>query len=127
MKTLTPSGAPRVPPSSPHRWRHRGRLRESIGEARLMVGNAILMMCARAEFTQGLPFRCRHRPAVAAGDFAPDSSRLRARHAHDEGQGDGPWSRSLPRGRREARPATDRYDPYEAEAFRLWALKQRGK
>ena len=41
-------------------------------------------------------------------DFAPDDTGLRPRHAHDEGQGDGPWPRSFPPRGCEAGPAADR-------------------
>jgi replication-associated recombination protein RarA len=49
----------------------RERYSKSIGEARLMIGNAIRMM-ARAPKSRGLPFRRRHRPAVDVGRFRSD-------------------------------------------------------
>ena len=130
MKTSTRSRRRRSFRSSRHRSRQsRDRYGKSIGEARLMVGNCDPHDVPRAEVPRWLPLRCGHRASVAClrtsrrtiPDYAIDM------HTH-EGQGDGPWPRSLPQRRREAGPAADRAEiPIEDEAYRLWAIKQRSK
>jgi len=73
--------------------------------------------------------------SLRGGDRAARSTRrlragdtgLGARHAHDEGQGDG---RGLDHFRSEGAklvPPPTADDPYEDEAYRLWALKQQGR
>ena len=44
----------------------RERYSKRIGEARLMVGNAIRMMCRAAEVPRGLSLRCGHRASIHA-------------------------------------------------------------
>ena len=84
---------------------------------------ATIRMMARSEVTRRLPFRCRDRFAVAVEDFAPDTG-LGPRHAHDEGEGEGAWPRSF-FGRKARKLVPEpTADPYEDEAYRLWAIKQ---
>ncbi len=84
------------------------RYSKSIGETRLMVGNMIRMMCRSPKSRAGCHFAAAIGLRSLLEWLRADDTGLRARHAHDEGQGDGPWSRSFPRGRREADPAADR-------------------
>jgi replication-associated recombination protein RarA len=84
------------------------RYSKSIGEARLMVGNCIRMMCRAPKFPRWLSLRRGHRTAIDAGGFRSDDPRLRSRSAHHQGQGDGPWPRSFRQRGREAGPAADR-------------------
>jgi hypothetical protein len=83
-------------------------------------------ICER-EVPRGLPLRCGHRVAVDAGgfradipDWANDQHTLAGRklgcgldHFRSEG------ARLIPP------PTAD--DPFEDEAYRLWAIKQRSK
>jgi len=82
----------------------------------------------RAEVPRWLSLRCGHRVAIDAGRFRSDHSRLGTRSAHVAGQGDGARARSLPQ-REGAKlvPPPTADDPYEDEAYRLWALKQQGR
>jgi hypothetical protein len=79
----------------------RERYSKSIGEARLMVGNCIRMMARAPKSRAG----CHFAAAIGLRSMLEGF----ARHAHDEGQGNGPWSRSFSEGRREAGTAADRW------------------
>ncbi len=75
----------------------RERYSKSIGEARLMVGNCIRLMCRAPKSRAGCQLRLR------AGD-----TRLGQRPAHAGRPQAVPWSRSLPQGRRALGAAADR-------------------
>lgn len=105
----------------------RERYSKSIGEARLMVGNAIRMMCRSPKSRAGCHFAAAIGLRSSLEDFAPtipswanDQHTLAGKklgrgldHFRDEG------AKLVPP------PTGD--DPYEEEAYRLWALKQRGR
>ncbi|MGX1058855.1 hypothetical protein AB7M74_009807 [Bradyrhizobium japonicum] len=128
MKTSTPLPAPHVAPFVATALAQvEGAL--SIGEARLMVGHRDPHDGVRAEVPRGLPLRCRHRLRSLLEDYAPTIPTGPTINTHSPGEA-GPRSRTLPQlpqGRREVDPATDRDDPYEDEAYRLWAIKQQSK
>jgi replication-associated recombination protein RarA len=105
----------------------RERYGKSIGEARLMVGNVIRIMCAAPKSRAGCHFAAAiglrsqlegYVPVIP--DWANDQHTLAGRklgrgldHFRSEG------ARLIPP------PTGD--DPYEDEAYRLWAIKQRSK
>ncbi len=105
----------------------RERYSKSIGEARLMVGNCIRMMCRAPKSRAGCHFAAAIGLRSMLEDFAPtipdwaiDQHTLKGKamgrgldHFRSEG------AKLVP-------PPTGR-DPYEDEAYRLWAIKQRGK
>jgi hypothetical protein len=96
------------------------RYTKSIGEARLMVGNAIRAMCRSPKSRAG----CRRRYAVSTRRLIPEY----ANEMHMmKGKGDGSRSRSFPAGSREARPPPAEPDAYKDEAYRLWQIKRYGK
>ncbi len=99
---------------------------DKLGASRMVIGNAIRMMCRAAKSREGDHF------AAAIGlrsqlegfvptipDWANDQHTIEGKH--------GPWPRSLPQRGREAGAAADRADAYEDEAYRLWPIKQQGK
>ncbi|MEY9415109.1 replication-associated recombination protein RarA [Bradyrhizobium japonicum] len=104
----------------------RERYSKSIGEARLMVGNAIRMMARAPKSRAGCHFAAAIGLRSMLEDFAPtipdyalDMHTLKGKamgrgldHFRTEG------ARVIPP------PTAD--DPYEDEAYRLWAIKQRG-
>ncbi len=102
----------------------RERYAKSIGEARLMIGNVIRMMCRSPKSRAGCHFAAAiglrslledHAPTIP--DWANDQHTLVGKklgpgldHFRNEG------ARLVP-------PPTEP-DPYEHEAYRLWAIKQ---
>ena len=100
---------------------------KKIGEARLMVGNCIRLMCrspksrAGCHFAAAIGLRSQleaHVPTVP--DWALDQHTLEGRRL----------GRGLDHFRREGAkliPSPTEPDPYEDEAYRLWAIKQQGK
>ncbi|MGX9426416.1 MULTISPECIES: hypothetical protein [Bradyrhizobium] len=105
----------------------RERYSKSIGEARLMVGNAIRIMCRSPKSRAGCHFAAAiglrsmlegHVPEIP--DFALDQHTLEGRKL----------GRGLDHFRNEGAkliPPPTAPDPYIEEAYRLWALKQQGK
>jgi replication-associated recombination protein RarA len=105
----------------------RERYSKSIGEARLMIGNAIRMMCRAPKSRAGCHFSAAIGLRSTLEDFAPtipdwanDQHTIAGKklgrglnHFRSEG------ARLVPP------PTAD--DPYEDEAYRLWQIKQRGK
>jgi replication-associated recombination protein RarA len=105
----------------------RERYTKSIGEARLMVGNAIRLMCRSPKSRAGCHF------AAAIGlrsmlegfvptipDWALDQHTMRGKA----------MGRGLDHFRKEGArlvPPPTEPDPYENEAYRLWAIKQQRK
>jgi replication-associated recombination protein RarA len=103
----------------------RERYSSKIGEARLMVGNCIRIMCRSPKSRAGCHFAAAIGLRSMLEDFAPtipdwanDRHTLAGRklgrglqHFRDEG------AKLVP-------PPTEP-DPFEDEAYRLWALKQR--
>jgi replication-associated recombination protein RarA len=103
----------------------RDRYSKSIGEARLMVGNAIRLICrspksrAGCHFAAAIGLRSRLEGfAPTIPDYALDMHTMKGKamgrgldHFRKEG------ARLLP-------PPTEP-DPFEEEAYRLWAIKQR--
>ena len=86
----------------------RGALPQVIGEARLMIGNAIRMMCRAPKSRAGCHFAAAIGLRSPLEDFAPTIPDWALRSAHDWPGKAGPWSRSFPQGRREAGTAADR-------------------
>ncbi|MGL3109400.1 hypothetical protein [Bradyrhizobium sp. BR 1432] len=105
----------------------RDRYSKSIGEARLMIGNAIRMMCRSPKSRAGCHFAAAiglrsslegYAPTIP--DWANDQHTLAGKklgrgidHFRKEG------AKLIPP------PTAD--DPYEDEAYRLWKIKQQGK
>ncbi|WP_354233715.1 hypothetical protein [Bradyrhizobium sp. I1.8.5] len=92
-----------------HRSLHRSeRYSKSIGEARLMVGEAIRMMCRAPKSRAGCHFAAAFGLRSMLEDlFRAGNSRLGQRLAHPGQEKALPLSRSFPQGRREAGPAAD--------------------
>ena len=84
------------------------RYSKCIGEARLMVGNCIRMMCRSPKSRAGCHFAAAIGLRSMLEDFAPTIPDYALDMHTIEGQGDGPWSRSFPQRGREAGPAADR-------------------
>jgi replication-associated recombination protein RarA len=105
----------------------RDRYSKSIGEARLMVGNCIQVMCRSPKSRAGCHFAAAIGLRSLLEDYAPtipdwadDQHTLAGRKA----------GRGLDHFRSEGAklvPAPTEPDAYEDEAYRLWAIKQRGK
>jgi len=103
------------------------RYGKHVGEARLIVGNIIRLLCrapksrARCHFAAAIGLRSQLEDYVpTVPDFAIDQHTLEGRklgrgldHFRSEG------AKLVP-------PPTEP-DPYEAEAYRLWTIKQQGK
>jgi replication-associated recombination protein RarA len=100
---------------------------KKVGEARLMIGNAIGLMCrapksrAGCHFAAALGLRSQLEDYVPAiPDFALDQHTLEGRKL----------GRGLDDFRQEGAllvPPPTADDPYEDEAYRLWQIKQQGK
>ncbi|MBT1515144.1 hypothetical protein KIP88_32140 [Bradyrhizobium sp. SRL28] len=105
----------------------RDRYAKSIGEARLMVGNAIRIMCRSPKSRAGCHFAAAIGLRSLLEDFAPtipdwanDQHTLAGRKL----------GRGLDHFRREGAkliPEPTEPDPFIEEAYRLWALKQWSK
>jgi replication-associated recombination protein RarA len=105
----------------------RDRYSKSIGEARLMVGNAIRIMCRSPKSRAGCHFGAAiglrsmlegYVPTIP--DWANDQHTLAGRKL----------GRGLDHFRAEGAkliPPPTAPDPYEDEAYRMWTTKQRGK
>ena len=105
----------------------RERYNKSIGEARLMVGNAIRMMCRSPKSRAGCHFGAaiglrsmleNYAPTIP--DFALDMHTMKGKA----------MGRGLDHFRKEGAkliPPPTADDPYEDEAYRLWTIKQQGK
>jgi hypothetical protein len=123
------------------RWRHRtssrsfsaslaasrDRYSKSIGEARLMVGNAIRMMCRSPKSRAGCHFAAAIGLRSMLEGFAPTIPDYALDMHSMKGKAMG---RGLDHFRKEGAkliPPPTEPDPYEAEAYRLWAIKQQGK
>jgi len=85
-----------------------------------MVGNPI-RMTARAEVPRRPHFGAAVGVHLLLEGFAPEIPDHTLDMHTTKGKAMGLWLRSLPQRWREADPAAD---PYEDEAYRLWALKQ---
>ena len=105
----------------------RDRYSKSIGEARLMVGNAIRMMCRSPKSRAG----CHFAAAIGLGSLLEDSVPEVPDWANDQHTLAGrKLGRGLDHFRKEGArliPPPIEPDPFEDEAYRLWAIKQRGK
>jgi replication-associated recombination protein RarA len=105
----------------------RERYSKSIGEARLMVGNAIRMMCRSPKSRAGCHFATAIGLRSSLEDFAPEIPDYALDMHTMKGEAMG---RGLDQFRKEGGrliPPPTEPDPYEAEAYRLWALMQRSK
>lgn len=105
----------------------RERYAKSIGEARLMVGNAIRMMCRSPKSRAGCHFGAAIGLRSMLENYAPEIPDW----ANDQHTLAG---RKLGRGIKHFRkegaklvPPPTGDDPYEDEAYRLWTLKEKGK
>ena len=105
----------------------RERYSKSIGEARLMVGNAIRMMCRSSKPRAGCHFGAAIGLRSMLEDFAPGIPDYALDMHTMKGKAMG---RGLDHFRSEGAklvPPPTEPDPFEDEAYRLWQLKQRGK
>jgi replication-associated recombination protein RarA len=105
----------------------RERYSKSIGEARLMVGNAIRMMARAPKSRAGCHFAAAIGLRSLLENFAPGIPDYALDMHTMKGKAMG---RGLDHFRSEGAmlippPTTD--DPYEDEAYRLWTIKQQGK
>ncbi|MHC2576765.1 hypothetical protein ACVI1J_001522 [Bradyrhizobium diazoefficiens] len=128
MKTSTPLPRRTSSPSSRRHWRKsRERYSKSIGESRLMVGNAIRMMARAPKARAGCHIAAAiglrsmlegYAPTIP--DYALDMHTIKGKA----------MGRGLDHFRKEGAkliPPPTEPDPYIEEAYRLWAIKQRGK
>jgi len=105
----------------------RERYSKSIGEARLMVGNCIRIMCRAPKSRAGCHFAAAIGLRSMLEDFAstiPDYA-LDMHTMKGKAMGGG-----LDHFRKEGAklvPPPTGDDPYEDEAYRLWTIKQQGK
>jgi replication-associated recombination protein RarA len=96
----------------------RERYSKSIGEARLMVGNTIRMMCRSPKSRAGCHFAAAIGLRSMLEGFAPEIPDFAL------------MGRGLDHFRKEGAkliPEPTEPDPFIEEAYRLWALKQRSK
>jgi len=105
----------------------RDRYSKSIGEARLMVGNAIRMMCRSPKSRAGCHFGAAVGLRSMLEGFAPEIPDW----ANDQHTIAGKkLGRGLEHFRKEGAklvPPPTGDDPYEDEAYRLWQVKQQSK
>ncbi|MBR0870050.1 hypothetical protein JQ633_06755 [Bradyrhizobium tropiciagri] len=102
----------------------RERYSKSIGEARLMVGNAISMMCRSPKSRAGCHFAAAIGLRSLLQGFAPTIPDYALDMHTMKGKAMG---RGLDHFRSEGAkliPPPTGDDPYEDEAYRLWAIKQ---
>jgi replication-associated recombination protein RarA len=85
----------------------RERYSKNIGEARLMIGNAIRMMCRSPKSRAGCHFGCGHRAARATRRLRAGDTGLGQRSAHTCREKAGARSRPFPQGGREANTGAD--------------------
>jgi hypothetical protein len=103
------------------------RYAKSIGEARLMVGNAIRMMARAPKSRAGCHFAAAIGLRSTLEGFAPEIPDYALDMHTMKGKAMG---RGLDHFRAEGAklvPPPTADDPYEDEAYRLWAIKQQGK
>jgi replication-associated recombination protein RarA len=105
----------------------RERYTKSIGEARLMVGNAIRMMARAPKSRAGCHFGAAIGLRSMLEDYAPTIPDYALDMHTMKGKAMG---RGLDHFRKEGAklvPPPTGDDPYEDEAYRLWTIKQQGK
>jgi replication-associated recombination protein RarA len=105
----------------------RERYSSKLGEARLMVGNAIRMMARAPKSRAGCHFGAAIGLRSLLEDFAPTIPDYALDQHTLKGKAMG---RGLDHFRKEGAkliPPPTADDPYEDEAYRLWAIKQRSK
>ena len=105
----------------------RDRYSKSIGEARLMVGNAIRLMARSPKSRAGCHFGAAIGLRSLLEDFAPEIPDWAFdQHTH-KGRRMGRGLQHFRKDGAKLVPPPTGDDPYEDEAYRLWAIKQRGK
>src|SRR5258707_168475 len=105
----------------------RERYSKSIGEARLMIGNAIRIMCRSPKSRAGCHFGAAIGLRSMLEGFAPEIPDYALDMHTMKGKAMG---RGLDHFRKEGAklvPPPTADDPYEDEAYRLWKIKQRDK
>jgi len=105
----------------------RDRYTSKIGEARLMVGNCIKIMCRAPKSRAGCHFAAAIGLRSMLEGYAPEIPDYALDVHTMKGKAMG---RGLDHFRTEGAkliPSPTGDDPYEDEAYRLWAIKQRGK
>ncbi len=105
----------------------RKRYSKSIGEARLMIGNCIRMMARAPKSRAGCHFAAAIGLRSMLEGFAPEIPDWALDQHTMKGKAMG---RGLDHFRKEGAkliPQPTEPDPYEDEAYRLWAIKQRSK
>ena len=105
----------------------RERYSKSIGEARLMIGNSIRMMCRSPKSRAGCHFAAAIGLRSMLEDFIPTIPDYALDMHTIRGKAMG---RGLDHFRKEGAklvPPPTADDPYEDEAYRLWTIKQQGK
>jgi replication-associated recombination protein RarA len=105
----------------------RDRYSKSIGEARLMIGNCVRIMCRSPKSRAGCHFAAAIGLRSMLEGFAPTIPDW----ANDQHTLEGrKMGRGLEHFRREGArliPPPTGDDPFEDEAYRLWQIKQRSK
>ena len=102
----------------------RDRYSKSIGEARLMIGNCIRIMCRSPKSRAGCHFAAATGLRSMLEDFVPTVPDFALDQHTLEGRKMG---RGLEHFRREGArliPPPTGDDPFEDEAYRLWQIKQ---
>jgi replication-associated recombination protein RarA len=105
----------------------RERYAKSIGEARLMVGNAIRAMCRSPKSRAGCHFAAAIGLRSMLEDFAPTTPDYALDMHTMKGNAMGRGLDHFGKEGAKLVPPPTELDPYEAEAYRLWAKKQQGE
>jgi replication-associated recombination protein RarA len=105
----------------------RDRYTKSIGEARLMVGNAIRLMCRSPKSRAGCHFGAAIGLRAQLEGYAPEIPDWALDQHTMQGKAMGRGFDHFRKQGAKLIPPPTADDPYEDEAYRLWRIKQQGK